>query len=303
MRKNILKDNRGLTLVEMLISFAILSMMMVAVFAFMANMTKQYQNSNNEVTVQNEVQTLMQQLENYIIDANMGVEVDGNDLYVMSEDEFCVISYDDECLYYSGYDSSDLSEDYNNATKDTVCDAAKAIYSSSDRDLLAEYVTAFVATTSFTSETNYVSLEITIEKTSRSYTATKNIYLRNQIVPTVSPTASGATATSTPVPSSGGSATATPTPTDVPTSTPGATPTPININTYTITISGEPYYYVQVILEIEEDGFTSYVYAGAYLGSSGYSEVTGTYTGTYTGNYTLQTDSPYTYTINVTVSE
>ncbi len=300
--KKILRDNRGLTLVEMLISFAILSMMMVAVFAFMSNMTKQYQNSNNEVTVQNEVQTLMQQLENYIIDADMGVKLVGNDLYVMSEEEFCVISYDDECLYYSGYDSTDLSEDYKNATKDTVYDAASAIYNIIDRELLAEYVKAFNVTTSFTSETNYVTLEITIEKTSRSYTATKNIYLRNQIVPTVTPTTAGAstTATPTPEPSVSGSATATPTPTDVPTATPEPSPTPIDIHTYTVGIAGEPYYYVQVVLDIEENGYTTHVYAGAYLDSSGYSEVTGTYTGTYLGTYTTSIEG---YTITVTVDE
>ena len=203
MGKNILKDNRGLTLVEMLISFAILSMMMVAVFAFMSNMTTQYQNSNNEVTVQNEVQTLMQQLENYIIDANVDVEWDGTNLYVLSDDEFCVITYNsaDQSLKYSGFDSGDLSEDYTNAVTNndraSVYSAASAMCGSGS-DLLAEYVAKFEPTVNLSADENYVAIEIKIEKTNRSYTATKNIYLRNQIV-TPTPTAS-ATTTATPTP-------------------------------------------------------------------------------------------------------
>ena len=211
--KNILKDNRGLTLVEMLISFAILSMMMVAVFAFMSNMTTQYQNSNNEVTVQNEVQTLMQQLENYIIDANLGVELDissgGYDLYVMSSDGFCVISYDGDDdvrkLYY--YDYTTVWASSTDVTKENCYTLAHSYHTDTSttatKDLLAEYVAVFKVKDDDLSQTinadsNYVALEITIEKLSRSYTATKNIYLRNQIVtPTVTTTV---TTTATPTP-------------------------------------------------------------------------------------------------------
>lgn len=220
MRKRILKDNRGLTLVEMLVSFAILSIMMVAVFQFMSMMTKQYQNSNNEITVQNEVQTLMQQLENYIIDADMGVELDEGtyyDLYVMSSDGFCVISYDGSEdvreLYY--YDYTTYWKDNSiTVTKETAYSVASAYHSgyTATKNLLAEYVATFKLvdplSETLNAENNYVALEIRIEKTNRSYTATKNIYLRNQIV--------------TPSPTAAGSSTATPTPTATDTPTPTA---------------------------------------------------------------------------------
>ena len=206
MGKNILKDNRGMTLVEMLVSFAILSLIMVALFQFMNQMMKQYQTANNEVTVQNEAQTLVQQLENFTIDADLGVAVDTAsseyELYVMSSDGFCVITYDSTAgdngeLYYSDY-SAYINDDYKAATYENVLSLAKTVkYNnpSVSKDLLAENVETFkVKDTSntLTSTSNYVAIEITISKLSRSYTVNKNIYLRNQIYPTV---------TATPVPS------------------------------------------------------------------------------------------------------
>lgn len=71
-------NNKGLTLLEMIISVAIASIVIVTVTSFMVTGTKMFGNSNNEIQLQREVQLALSNVENRIIDAKRGVRCDDN---------------------------------------------------------------------------------------------------------------------------------------------------------------------------------------------------------------------------------
>ena len=205
----ILKNNKGMTLVEALIAVVITSIILTTLFSFLNVVNRQYTKANREVSVQNEVQTMMMQLENIIIDAEVDVAVDGNKLYVLNEESFSVIGYNgtDQYLYYYQLSASSTSDNYKNASdRSAKLSAAKVDDTIIVNDttlpgyLFAENVSAFSPVPHFSSTENYVSLILELNKEGVVYRSTKNVFLRNQIVE----------------PTPGASVTPTPTPTPVP---------------------------------------------------------------------------------------
>ena len=73
--KNIkhIKNNKGLSLVEMIIAVAIISIVIVTVTSFMVTGTKLFGRSHDEIRKQERAQLAVSTIENRIIDANKGV--------------------------------------------------------------------------------------------------------------------------------------------------------------------------------------------------------------------------------------
>lgn len=68
-----MKENKGFTLVELIVSISILSIVGLAVVGFMTTSSKTYANANEEVSIQYESQLAINQLRDLVIDANRGV--------------------------------------------------------------------------------------------------------------------------------------------------------------------------------------------------------------------------------------
>lgn len=62
-------NNKGLTLVELMIAMAIASIVIGSITYFMAASTKSYRKANDEITLQLEAQTILNQLNELIIEA------------------------------------------------------------------------------------------------------------------------------------------------------------------------------------------------------------------------------------------
>ena len=78
------KNNRGFTLVELIVSTAILGIIAVAAGAFMVAGTRTYSSLNYTVRLQYEAQLAMAQLQEYTIDCTEGIAWDASEtkLYI-----------------------------------------------------------------------------------------------------------------------------------------------------------------------------------------------------------------------------
>ena len=67
------QNNQGMTLIELVVAFAILGVVAVAVSMFIITGIRSYSKANNETNVQSEAQTALNQINNMVIDAALGV--------------------------------------------------------------------------------------------------------------------------------------------------------------------------------------------------------------------------------------
>lgn len=111
MKNYIVKNNKGLTLLEMIISVAILSIVIVTIMSFMVTGTKMFGASNNEIKLQQEAQMALSNVENRIIDTKRGVRCDDDGTQVIltvfnektgaDAKEYIVWNRNDKKIYYA----------------------------------------------------------------------------------------------------------------------------------------------------------------------------------------------------------
>lgn len=70
---NSLKNNKGYSLVELIIAIAMLAIVITAVCSFIVAGSKHYQWSNNEITIQEDAQMAINQMSDVVIDTNRAV--------------------------------------------------------------------------------------------------------------------------------------------------------------------------------------------------------------------------------------
>ncbi len=210
--KGIINNQKGLSLVELLVSIGLFGLIMVAAMSLMSTASRMYQKSSTEITVQNEVQTLTTHLQNLITSTNTNLAIEGSTMYLIDSNTFEVVEYDSANNYIFYYSLDQLTSDTSVISayatiedRDEKLAKAKEIVSSypiGDLNLnlssylLAENVTEFSVTPYITD--NYVAIRLTIEKNEISYSAAKNIYLRNKMYDTDATTTPTATATPSP---------------------------------------------------------------------------------------------------------
>lgn len=107
-------NNKGLTLLEMIISIAIMSIVIVTITSFMVTGTKMFGASNNEIQLQQEAQLALSNVENRIIDAKRGVRCDDDGTQVIltvfnattgaEQKEYIVWNKSDKKIYYATSD-------------------------------------------------------------------------------------------------------------------------------------------------------------------------------------------------------
>lgn len=197
-------DNKGLSLVELVIAVGIFALVMVAMMRVLTISSRTYTKGNEEVSVQNEATALMNHLENDISQAKYGAYTEDNAsgdtiyLYIFYDDSFATIWYDKDNreIYLAevtaAMDSSlkGAFADYHENSASMITDmAAKAKttfntligtnITNKAQYLLAEDVESFGVVTN--NDYGYVSIYLTIKKnmSTTKFTASKNINIRN----------------------------------------------------------------------------------------------------------------------------
>lgn len=95
------KNNKGFTLVELLVSVVIFGVVLTAAFGFMLASAKTYNKVNDRLEIQNQSQAALNLIEEYVIDCNLGISFVPSDedyvkdgksyptgtLYILDEEE------------------------------------------------------------------------------------------------------------------------------------------------------------------------------------------------------------------------
>ncbi|MCL2638872.1 MAG: type II secretion system GspH family protein [Oscillospiraceae bacterium] len=95
-----LKNNKGFSLVELLVSFAIFGVLCTALVGFITMSSRSYRKTSDMINLQIEYQVVMTMLSEYVIDCNGSIEFNDNTLTVTNVGETpYVFSLDDDGLF------------------------------------------------------------------------------------------------------------------------------------------------------------------------------------------------------------
>ena len=184
------KDNRGITLVELVIAMAISVIIMGAATYFMRSAQKSYESAHETIDLQMESQVLMEQLSKWIMEGN-GAKADGNMLiiyYIPRKTDTSLpdgVTYDtqakkriiwqkDNKLYTKEVDGiTDVSTDLT-----TVYDS-DAIELNCVGNYIKEFTPTVIAGTSG-ENTAKVKISLSMAEGKMNYTLENEITLRNE---------------------------------------------------------------------------------------------------------------------------
>lgn len=200
-------NNKGFTLVELVVTIAIMTVVGGAITAFIVTSQKNFNSGSAEAELQYEAQLVENQLQDLLIDSARGISysfngqladgsiasnsnifadtdsdilnaqvVDTKSLYIYNEKEYYVLEWvqAEKKIYFSSYiydPDSDTS---------TIKD---------NRQLLAEFVTGFSVDLRDVSKNHTVKYVIHLEKTEtgKEYTTSHKIKLRNEVLVNIAP--------------------------------------------------------------------------------------------------------------------
>ena len=154
------KNNRGFTLVELIVSTAILSIVAVAASAFMVAGTRTYSSLNYTVRLQYEAQIAMAQLQEYTVDCTNGIAWDGSTLYIVNGTDVHLFKFD------SGLQTLSYGKTAKAAT------LTEPTY-----NLAAEHITGMDVDLS---REGQVGITLQMQRNAKTYSATQTIALRNR---------------------------------------------------------------------------------------------------------------------------
>ncbi len=157
-------NNKGYSLVELLLAIFILALVMAGVVSIMRATSVSYRNGNFEVNVQTEAQIVANQIEELLVDADTSVS------YNSSNGIYTIVNHG--VTHQLKYDSSESTIQYKSG--------------SGSWSLMAEYVDGFsidgISTnTSDVACDNKVTVNVTMNNQGYKYTAMKDVYYRNAI--------------------------------------------------------------------------------------------------------------------------
>jgi type II secretory pathway pseudopilin PulG len=154
-----LKNKKGFSLVELLVSFAIFGVICVAIVGFISMSSRSYRRTSALINLQIEYQVTMNMLNEYIIGCNAGIAFNPNTntLYIVNKDE----------------DDNFSTETFNFVnTGDN-----RGLFLNGIVDMISKNITEFLVT----ENNNIVSVTMTFHPLalSRGYSATQMTALRN----------------------------------------------------------------------------------------------------------------------------
>jgi competence protein ComGC len=169
--------NGGFTLVELVISFAILAIISVMITLIIRSSADTYSGISNDINLQYESQMAMSQLQDFVIDCNSAVAVtaDSETLYVFNR-------IDDTHYEAFRFEKSASSDELYLSSKEIDGSFSKtdpSIFSFGSEELMSSYVKKFTAAVS--SDVRSVSVTITYGIGDKTYIGRQTIALRNAV--------------------------------------------------------------------------------------------------------------------------
>lgn len=189
------RENKGFSLVELIITIAIFSVVGVVLGAFLLSSSRAYSVNANELDIQEEAQLVANQLQEMILDTPIAIsykysgvdsagnlidtfdvpldmsEIDQTNLYIYGVDYYYHIYWnrDEEKLYFVDYQKGPTGFAPNDMEETGV--------------VLGEYISDFVVDMSKVNSDRIVSFSIIFKKpgSERDYLVTKSVALRNNI--------------------------------------------------------------------------------------------------------------------------
>lgn len=165
-------DNKGITLMELVISMAIASLILTMLAFFIGGVSRSFQRSNEEVNLQMEAQVALNQISNQAMEAkDIIMPTDASDpdrRYIFQEYN----NIDAYVIIYKG------SEKKLYAVKTTIPNAGTVSDFTDADNLLAEYVSDIKMVKDEHDST--VTIDLKLSTGSENYTVSRQIKLRNK---------------------------------------------------------------------------------------------------------------------------
>ena len=170
--------NSGLTLVELLVSVAVLSIVTLGIGGLLRLAAEQYSNATKETEVQNQTQSVFASVSNALEDVAIDVTFNGSRLTIVNKDGCIMFELDNGILYYDekNYVTDLFMAEDDDDSKKAV--AASAVMSKNTANILADHVTAFSVDTS-TKDQGFVVVSMTVTLHERSKSMVQNVFMRN----------------------------------------------------------------------------------------------------------------------------
>lgn len=182
-----MKNNKGFTLSELLVSAAIFGIVLAAIFGFMLASAKSFNKVNDRVEIQGASQAALNLLEEYAIDCSGGIAFmdSSSSLYIFGaaettgEETNCnvdIFRLNEGVLEYGKTEATltDFDEVTNTATYSFTTPADSAFYK-----VAAKTVNFAVTLSEKNNAVSSVEIMIGMKNRSADYSGSKNIALRN----------------------------------------------------------------------------------------------------------------------------
>lgn len=172
--KRIRKGNqKGFSLVELIVAMAILAIASGAIVGFLRVASHFYQNVSSDVDLQYESQQAINQMESLLVDSTKGVSFQSDTLMIYADNIRHSIRWDaaSNRLYYSKAEYS-KKEDGSFEFKSILTEDA----------LMAEYVSGFSVSFDSTADSQIVILTLDMKKASKEYHVSQKVTLRNNVL-------------------------------------------------------------------------------------------------------------------------
>lgn len=212
-RTNCINDQRGFSLVELLIGVVIFSVVVVAIGSFMVVGSRSYAAANTEIVLQQEAQLAMNQISDVIIDTTRSVNYagyaagDGTPVLAEKDADFTFTPEDKTLTLFNGVVKTEKDADgndvdviengsgnqknyqfYYNKEEETlyyseidVTDTSFPADESEGQVVLAEYVTDFSVDLTQVVDKRVVQISMSFESNNKTYTTSNNITIRNKV--------------------------------------------------------------------------------------------------------------------------
>lgn len=174
------KNQKGFTIVEMIVAIAILAVIGTGVTSLLVSGANNYKKQRQDIDLQYEAQLTINQLQDMIISTTKALNFDVNGdssekTFTISDKSSCyeiVWKKSDNRLYYTKYT---LSQDASGVVSKTA-DA------SADNVLMTQYIDSFDIDLSDAVSRNVVKFNLNFVKDDKSYHTTHNVTLRNKVL-------------------------------------------------------------------------------------------------------------------------
>ena len=188
-------NNKGFSLIELIITVAILTIITSAILGFIVTGTKSYGNVNEEVELQQEAQLSFNQLSDLIIDSTNGIKYyynDNENKIILTDSDITETVTSKTLAIYNTVKEAGVekkyiyniiwkkSENKLYLRKDTI--AATGAVTKGTPELMAEYVSDFSPSLAKAQKKKKVVIELSFVKNNKSYVSKKNFALRNKAV-------------------------------------------------------------------------------------------------------------------------